>query len=103
MANADKMDVNQTIMWLWTLAYSFCWSKDETERYLEKFRSCGIDGYSLSLITPEDLECVLNVKNPEHRRVIMLSIGKLFPEKFPGQAYPSYPENLFRAGQSELS
>jgi len=77
--NPSLWDVPQTCMWLKRLALSSCWSEAEAQIYILNFRESGIDGYNLSEITPKVLDGELFVRNPEHRKVIMSSIKKLFP------------------------
>jgi len=77
--------VDMTANWIFDLAKSKSWK--EAESYSASFRSNEISGFTLQCITNDELESDLNIKNKEHRRVIISAILSL-PE------HDSYSTNL---------
>jgi len=76
----DKMTVNETAQWIWTLAEWFGWS--EGRAYCKSFKDNAICGRMLKNLTRELLEFDLGITSLVHRQEILSAIKSLFPAQF---------------------
>jgi len=76
----DKMTVDETAKWIWTLAEWNGWSEGIV--YYKSFKDNDICGRMLKNLTKELLEFDLGVSKLGHRQVILLTIKRLFPSQY---------------------
>jgi len=76
----DKMTVDETAWWIWTLAEWNGWT--EGIAYYKSFKDNAICGRMLKNLTRELLEFDLGITNVVHRQEILSTIKSLFPAQF---------------------
>jgi len=76
----DKMTVDETAWWIWTLAEWNGWSQGMA--YYKSFKDNAICGRMLKNLTRELLEFDLGITSVVHRQEILSTIKRLFPAQF---------------------
>jgi len=68
----EKMDYEQTAMWIWTFGYQNGW--EEAKEYSNHFRTNEMRGSLLQQLDEEMLETSLGMKNKSHRLMLLSNI-----------------------------